>query len=869
MTDPDNADPPVDAGNWLLAVMLSAGLLGGALWWRGSVSSPTPDPLSVVGQDESLLPRTRLLISQKVASLRNFNQEMTDDQLLKAYQTMLQFVPGEPGRLVDREAFQELDRWITGWLVPHLWKKAQAKAGPGHFVTHEAMSAVIYDDFPHEDRIGGHTAVFPGTPELSKVVEGVKQDGFRDSGLHWTWLRKTLDQMPRAEQAQLRELDHYAAEELSEFISVMGVAVIQMADRADRRLARAQGMIKQEADVVTSSVPLTVGSVKRMLRLIEAKGPHRERKTRFVQQPNYSKPTLDRVLRGLQKDGQPTPMFNDITRTVGIDFIHSPDPTLQKIRTELAVPTGIAGGGVSACDTNADGRPDLLYFAGNEAGQLYQLRNGKFHDISAQAGLAREGETRAGYFVDYDNDGDQDLFLTFVWRANRLYRNEGDNRFTDVTRGTGIGVWAGQDKGEPAPVTHEAVWLDFDRDGLLDVYIANFGSWPDGKSPRLGIDNQSGPPNQLFHHRIDGNHHRFVDVTEEQGVGDKGWTHCVGVHDYDQDGWPDLFSMNDFGISRVYRNLGNRAGRRFEEVSSQMGFNLPVNAMNFHLMDLDHSGRLAVYITQIHKHVEGVRYVQPTANTPIRFEQLHTMRALVENILFQAGDNHYFHNVHHIWVDPGNFGWAWDASTFDYENDGDEDLLVLNGTEGKVPGRAGEQRPLFQEGRTFISQHADQKNAMTIFEKGYFYDVSEQCELSFAGNSRGSAFIDFDGDGDLDVAISNYHGPARFFENVQREKNQWIQLRLQGGWSPDNPKGSNRDAIGARVEIRYRNQRRFAEVVSGKGFLSQNPANLHYGLGTAEQVDEVKIIWPSGHVDTHKNLAAGKTHLLRESPASP
>ena len=242
------------------------------------------------------------------------------------------------------------------------------------------------------------------------------------------------------------------------------------------------------------------------------------------------------------------------------------------------------------------------------------------------------------------------------------------------------------------------------------------GGWKDGEKEKGGRENKRGKKKELFNHRMDGDKHVFEEVGVELGVDDRGWTHCVGVLDYDRDGWPDLFSMNDFGVSRVYRN---REGKRFEEVSQKLGFNLLTNSMNFHLLDLDHTGRMSVYVTQIHKHTERIRYVQPTSKTTVRFERLGEMRALVDNMLFHPDDTGFYRDVHHIWVDPGNFGWAWDASTFDYENDGDEDLLVLNGTEGKVPGRAGEQRPLFQEGRTFISQHADQKNAMTIFEKGY------------------------------------------------------------------------------------------------------------------------------------------------------
>ena len=817
-------------GSWIITIILVVGLIGGALWWRGSDKPPAN---ALNEQNDDLLPRTRQLIGQKTQSLETFNKQMSVQSLLDGYQRMLK------GRPVKPEVFEVMSEWMTSWLVPFLWEQAQEKSGSDKFVSHVAMAEVIYGNFPHEDRVGGHTAMFPGTPELSLVVDGVNQDYFRDTGWHWRWIGHALDRMPLERREKLRELNIYGAEELSEFLSVLGVAVVELANREDR-------IRMGELDVWTVAkrlreTPLDADSVRQILTQLKSKGPDRERKEQRLYKPKYSKSAMEHVLNTL-----PKPMFVNITQEVGIDFRHESDPELRQRRSVLAVPTGIAGGGVSAGDYDGDGHNDL-YLAGTNGGRLYLNVGGKsFEDTTNEAGLVREGETRAGYFVDYDNDGDQDLFVTFVWKSNKLYRNEGNGRFTDVTEETGLG--GGKH------VTHEAVWFDFDRDGLLDVYVANFGAWTDGASPLLGRDNQSGPPNQLFHHRMDGDKHVFEEVGVELGVDDRGWTHCVGVLDYDRDGWPDLFSMNDFGVSRVYRN---REGKRFEEVSQKLGFNLLTNSMNFHLFDLDHTGRMSVYVTQIHKHTERIRYVQPTSKTTVRFERLGEMRALVDNMLFHPDDTGFYRDVHHIWVDPGNFGWAWDASGFDYENDGDSDLLVLNGTETEVPVRDREQRPGFREGRTFISRHGDQNNTMSIFEDGYFYDVSPYCELSYTGNSRGSAIFDFDGDGDLDMAINNYDSPARFYRNEQRTSNNWIEFHLEGT-------RSNRDAIGARVEIRFGENRRFEDVVSGKGFLSQNPKTLHFGLGKADKVDEMIVIWPSGEKQKIQDLAADKLHLIKE-----
>ena len=162
------------------------------------------------------------------------------------------------------------------------------------------------------------------------------------------------------------------------------------------------------------------------------------------------------------------------------------------------------------------------------------------------------------------------------------------------------------------------------------------------------------------------------------------------------------------------------------------------------------------------------------------------------------------------------------------------------------------------KGHEFLTQHADQNNVCFLSQAGYFYDVSGKCELAYKGNSRGSAWFDFDNDGDLDVAINDYDDPGRIFENVQATKNQWIRIHLEGTQS-------NRAAIGARVEIRFGDgQKRFSQVVSGKGFLSQNPMTLHFGLGKIKEVEAVIITWPMGLQQTLKKLPADKTHIIRE-----
>ena len=822
MGEPSTQPPSRD---WLVTGGMVITLIGGAWLWRSQTIAPAEaqirPPQPGTAADTEPLPRTRQLIRQKIGSLEAYNQKIPQaDQLQEFY-----YWAGE--RRVDPEAFTVMSRLIVDRVVPDLWREAQKMVGDSQLVSLQAMSKVIHSRWPQNLLPNGHVVLFPGNPRLRMVASEVRQDYFRDTGWHWRWIGQAIDRGTLGDLTEIGELDIYAAEEFSEFLSVLAVGILEWSDRLhqpplppggainaavmDRTLALMQSYAKQSTDTAKRSVAL------------------------------YSALTQEAVLKSV-----PQPMFKDATRRLGLDFVHAPSPALQKIRSKLVTPTGIAGGGVSAGDFDGDGFTDL-YFAGGGGGQLWRNVGGKrFEDASAAAGLVREGETRAGYFVDYDNDGDLDLFLTFVFRSNRLYRNEGNGKFLDVTESAGI--VGGQ------LVTHEAVWFDFDNDGLLDVYIANFGMWPKGDTPNLTIRNRSAPPNQFYRQKVVEGRHVFEEVAAKLGVDDRGWTHCVGAWDFDQDGWMDLISLNDFGRTIAYRNDG---GKRFVEETRPLHLDTVYNAMNFHLIDLEHSGHPAVYITEISKLTHRVRYPKPAQGTKINFAHLDNMRALVVNKLLRRAPDGAFENVHSIHIEPAQLGWAWDASTFDYENDGDLDLLVLNGTEGTPQGPANEHEGVVK-GHEFLTQHADQNNVCFLSQAGYFYDVSGKCELAYKGNSRGSAWFDFDNDGDLDVAINDYDDPGRIFENVQATGNQWIRIHLEGTQS-------NRAAIGARVEIRFGDgQKRFSQVVSGKGFLSQNPMTLHFGLGKTKEVEAVIITWPMGLQQTLKKLPAGKTHIIRE-----
>ncbi len=826
MTQMKSEAPTFPTRDWLVTGLISILLVGGAWVWRGQQAqrlpanpSPQASPKWPAPPDTSPLARTQLLVKQKLGSLEAYNDPIAQPDYLKEFA----YWAGE--RVVEPGAFETLSRLMMDRIVPELWRAAQEETGGSGRVTHAAMARVIHRRWPQQLLPNGHVVLFPFHPRLRLVASERRQDYFRDTGWHWRWIGQAIEQGAAGDLSKVGDLDIYAAEELSEFLSVLAVGILEYSARLHR------SPIPKRSAINATVMNRTLANMHTAA-------------AEYVSRPKplvalYSQLTREQVLAGL-----PQPMFQEATQRLGIQFVHSTDPRLDESRTKLVLPTGIAGGGVSAADFDGDGFADL-YFAGNKGGALCRNVNGRrFENVTEAAGISVEGETRAGYFADYDNDGDLDLFLSVVLASNRLYRNDGSGKFTDVTEETGVGG------GEL--VTHGAVWFDYDRDGLLDLYVANFGMWPKGDSPSLGIRNRSAPPNQLFHHRVVEGKHVFEEVGKPMGVTDRGWSHCVGAWDFDQDGWPDLISLNDFGQSIAYRNDG---GKRFVEETRTLHLDVLYNAMNFQLLDLEHTGHPALYVTEISKLTHRVRYPKPVQGTQVKFAHLDNLRALVLNKLFRRLPSGVFEDVHDIHIEPAKLGWAWDASMFDFENDGDLDLLVLNGTEGNSSGA-----PVRKESE-FLTRHAWQRNVCFISEDNYFYDVSPRCALAYEGNSRGSAWFDFDLDGDLDVAISDYKGAVRVFENRQDAGHHWIRFQLEGT-------RGNRDAIGARVEVHFRNQKgdqkRFDPVVSAKGFLSQNPMALHYGLGSATRVDKMIITWPNGKVTEHGPFAANQLYRVRE-----
>ena len=385
----------------------------------------------------------------------------------------------------------------------------------------------------------------------------------------------------------------------------------------------------------------------------------------------------------------PAAFFSDVTAEVGIDVEHrSSDWLNRQLRTclpgsapgvgNITIPPAFGGSGVAAADVNGDDLPDVLILSGR--GNRLYLNDGRggFVDVTVAAGLDwrrpddhQPGEPRQPIIADLDNDGLQDILITYVNDAHRIYRNVGDARFVDVTDRANLGG-AGL-------VGGSATVFDFDRGGLLDVYITYFGDYVGGVLPTLRRRNVNGLPNRLF--RNTGNF-VFEDVTEGSGVDNRGWAQAVSHTDLDGDGWQDLIVGNDFGINAYYRNRGDGT---FESVASTLGTDKPSYTMNIGIADLNDDGAPDFYISNIVTMNKDETYVLPTEDTVMRFDpdNLATLRVIEANDLFLSGSapdgGPRYTPSGRVGRGYSSTGWSWDADFFDADNDGDDDLYVLNG----------------------------------------------------------------------------------------------------------------------------------------------------------------------------------------------
>jgi hypothetical protein len=521
--------------------------------------------------------------------------------------------------------------------------------------------------------------------------------------------------------------------------------------------------------------------------------------------------------------------LTDVTSLAGIQFRHNSGAYGGKLLPETL------GSGCAFLDYDRDGWQDILLinamdWPGHKRQRstlrLYRNnRNGTFADVTQSAGLDIEMYGMGVAVGDYNNDGFPDILITCVGQ-NRLFRNTGKGTFVDVTRASGL-------QGRQAFST-SALWFDYDRDGLLDLFVCNYVRWSPEHDVFCSLDGKlksyctpeayRGDTCWLFHNRGDGT---FEDVTATSGVFDSSSKSLgVAMFDYDQDGWPGLLVANDTQPNKLYRNLGNG---KFKDVAVEAGLAFSAEGkaragMGVDIGDFENSGKPGIAITNFDNEMIGLyRAVRP---------------GVYDDISVAAG----------IGL-PSRNTLGFGCGFLDADLDGALDLAVANGhideTVRNIRGNVGYAQPP----QFFLNQG-----------NGKFRDVAAEAGGGFDQPKigRGLAYGDFDRDGDLDILLTTNNGPAFLYRNDQLAGNRSIRFHLVGT-------KSNRDAIGATVRIFYSGQSQSRMVRGGSSYLSQSELPVTFGLGKRDKIERATIEWPSGRTEEFKDLAAGRAYECTET----
>ncbi|SPF43242.1 ASPIC/UnbV domain protein [Candidatus Sulfopaludibacter sp. SbA4] len=514
--------------------------------------------------------------------------------------------------------------------------------------------------------------------------------------------------------------------------------------------------------------------------------------------------------------------FREIAAQAGISFVLENHPTPEKHLIET-IP-----GGVAVLDYDGDGRPDIYFANGADIpsleksspkywNRLYRNEgNWKFRDVTEEAGVAGAGYSMGVAAADYDNDGRPDLFVAGVNR-NTLYHNLGNGRFEDVTAKAGIrsGEWA-----------VAAGWFDYDRDGNLDLWVVHYAKWSPSFDRYCGDATRGvriychpkyfeGLASTLYRNRGDGT---FEDVTARAGLARYvGRGMSLGFADYDQDGYPDVFVTNDNMPNFLFHNKGDGT---FEEVALAAGTSLrddgkPISSMGTEFKDYDNDGLPDIVVTAL----AGETFP----------------------VFRNRGKGSFVDATYASRMGPASVKHSgWGLGLFDFNNDGWKDLFTAN---SHVNDRV----------EAFEAATYREANAVFANEGGTFRDVSAEAGLAAVKAHRGAAFADFDGDGRIDAVVSALGEPAELWQNVSPEAGHWIVLRLQGV-------KDNRDGIGARIRIGSQ----VNEMTTTVGYASSADSGVHFGLGKLTTIPKIEIRWPGGAVQTLTGVAADQVLTVKQ-----
>ncbi|PYV55923.1 MAG: CRTAC1 family protein [Acidobacteria bacterium] len=516
----------------------------------------------------------------------------------------------------------------------------------------------------------------------------------------------------------------------------------------------------------------------------------------------------------------------------GVDFVLNNGTTFDK-----PIIDGIPGG-VALLDYDNDGFLDIFFTNGARIpslskegpgfyNRLYRNNHdGTFTDVTEKAGLSGTGYSIGVAAADFDNDGWTDLYVTGV-NHNILYRNNHDGTFTDVTEKASV---SGVNSAGKKLLSVSAAWIDYDNDGLLDLFVTNYLDWSPETSKVCGLPEKRlscppslypGEPNILYHNNGDGT---FTDVSESTGIADHiGKGMGVAVADYDADGWMDIFVANDNQRNFLFKNL---RGKGFDEVGVEAGVaytddGIPVSSMGVDFRDYRNDGRPGIFITALGG--ETFPLYRNEGN------DLFTMDTYPANIGF-----------------PTYKMSGWGTGIVDFNNDGYKDLFSAN-------SHVSENADIDPQ------QHYLQTNA--IFENmknNTFQDVSAHAGLSLRAAHRGAAFGDLNNDGKIDVVVSVIAGHAELLYNTTANGNHWLLIQTIGT-------KSNRDGIGTQIKLTsHSGSAQFNQVTTAGSYASSSDKRVHFGLGRDKLIKEITLRWPSGTVQTLHNVKADQILRVTE-----